>query len=141
MRKISLTVAVLSWSLLLLLLSSCSSDKEEYPVLEEIRSAPVVKLESARQQDHRTIFVDNAGTTASIADMTIERSAQELGEEWLYRFTYNPHEKVIDGHEIIVLFGSTSMEIDGVTCLPEEGVKYDAILEWAEGVYEYYTDP
>ena len=47
---------------------------------------------------------------------------------------------MIDGHEIIVLFGSTSMEIDGITYTPEDGVKYETILEWAEGVYDYYID-
>src|SRR5699024_12150261 len=47
----------------------------------------------------------------------------------------NPREKVINGHEIVVLFGETSMSVDGVTYLPETGVPYGAVLEWAEGKY------
>ena len=109
-------------------------------MLEEIRAAAVVKLESAEQRDRTPIFVDNAGTTASIADMTIQRSDEAFREEWRYRFTYNPQERVIGGHEIVVLFGFTSMEIDGTTYVPEAGVEYSTILEWAEGAYGYYAD-
>ena len=74
----------------------------------------------------------------SLADMRIIPADETFTQEWIYRFTYNPQEKVINGHEIIVLFGASSLEIDGVTYAPEEGTSYDSILEWAEGVYKYY---
>ena len=123
---------------LFLLLSGCKSDEIESSIFEEIRTAPVVKIEFAEQQENEPLFVDNAGTTTSIADMNIIPSDEEFSQEWLYRFTYNPQEKVIDGQEIVVLFGSSAIEIDGVTYVPEDGVSYEAILEWAEGVYNYY---
>ena len=110
----------------------------ENSLMETIRSAPVVKLEYADQSDHQQVFVDNAGSTASIADMDIQSSQNGFREEWLYRFTYNPREKVRGGQEIVVLLGSTSMEIEGTTFTPGDGVAYDAILDWAEGVYDFY---
>lgn len=110
----------------------------ENSLMEAIRSAPVVKLEYADQPDHQLVFVDNAGSTASIADMDIDSSQDGFSEEWLYRFTYNPREKVRGGHEIVVLLGSTAMEIDGTTFTSGDGVAYDAILDWAEGVYNFY---
>lgn len=139
MRRIPFTIILLS-CIILLTLTACNVSETENNVLEEIRSAPVVKLESSEQQDSQPIFVDNVGTTTSIADMRIQSSTEEFSEEWLYRFTYNPNEKVIDGHEIVVLFGSTSMEIDGTPYTPEDGVDYDTILEWAEGAYNYYME-
>lgn len=140
MRKIPFMILLLS-GITFLTLTACHIRETETNVLEEIHSAPVVKLECAGQQDSQPIFVDNVVTTTSIVDMRIQSSTKEFDEEWLYRFTYNPDEKVINGHEIVVLFGSSSMEIDGTTYIPEDGVEYDKILEWAEVVYDYYTEP
>ena len=128
----------LSFACLVLAPQNRQSVPVENSLLEEIRSAPVVKLEYADQTDHQPIFVDNAGSTASIADMDIQSSQDGFNEEWLYRFTCNPREKVRSGQEIVVLLGSTSMEIDGTTYTPGDGVSYDVILDWAEGVYDFY---
>ena len=73
------------------------------------------------------------------ADMRIHAADSGSDEEWIYRFTYNPAEKVLDGREIVLLFGFSALSIDGVTYQPEDGVAYDAVLEWAEGVYDYYA--
>ena len=124
--------------MILLVLAFCNLNKTENDLFAEIRTAPVVKLESSEAGEKAAIFVDNAGTTASIAEMRIQSSTKKFSEEWLYRFTYNPQEKVIGGQEITVLFGLDSLEINGTVYIPEDGVKYETILEWAEGVYEYY---
>lgn len=118
-------------------LSSCNQKGKTDDIWEQVRSAPVVKLESA-QQDEEPIFVDNTGSVTAIADMRIQPSDQTFDEEWIYRFTYNPHEKVLDSQEIVILFGSSSLSADGTTYLPEEGVPYDSILEWAESLYQSY---
>lgn len=131
-------ISIIILCFLCLLLSGCNSDETESSIFEEIRTAPVVELEFAEQQENKPLFVDNAGTTTSIADMNIVPSDEEFSQKWIYRFTYNPQQKVIDGHEIVVLLGSSAIEIDGVTYVPEDGVSYEAILEWAEGVYSYY---
>ena len=69
--------------------------------------------------------------------MAIQPAEGEFTEEWIYRFTYNPREKMINGHEIVILFGETSMSIDGVLYQPEDGVAYDTVLEWARLKYDY----
>ena len=107
--------------------------------MEEIRSAPVVKLECAGQEGGEPVFCYDPVSMSSLAEMRIQPSQGEFTEDWVYRFTYNPREKVIDGHEIVVLFGETSMSVDGVTYLPEDGVPYGAVLEWAEGKYAYFA--
>ena len=118
-------------------LSSCNQAVQTDDIWEQVRSAPVVKLESA-QQNEEPIFVDNTGSVTAIADMRIQPSDQTFDEEWIYRFSYNPHEKVLDSQEIVILFGSSSQSADGTTYLPEEGVPYDSILEWAESLYQSY---
>lgn len=140
MKKGMLFAALLILLIFLFMLASCKSNEVENDVLEEIRSAPVVKLESATHPDNEPIFIDNTGTSTSIADARIQVGSEDFSEEWIYRFTYNPKEKVIDGHEIAILFGATSMEIDGVPYTTEEGVEYSSILDWAEGVYGYYEE-
>lgn len=107
--------------------------------MDEIRSAPVVKLECSGLAGGGPVFADNVGTTAAIADMRIHAADSGFDEGWIYRFTYNPAEKVLDGREIVLLFGISALSIDGVTYQPEDGVAYDAVLEWAEGVYDYYA--
>lgn len=133
-------IGLLSLLLFLLISLAGCKDTEAENIFEEIRTAPVVKLESARDKDHEPIFCDNAGTTASLADMVIQPSDEEFDGEWLYRFTYNPAEKVTNGHEIVVAFGETMMEIDGVPYAAEEGMDFSSILEWAEGAYRYYSE-
>lgn len=133
-----LVVTALSSACLVLAPHNRQNAPVENSLMETIRSAPVVKLEYADQSDHQQVFVDNAGSTASIADMDIQSSQNGFSEEWLYRFTYNPREKVRSGQEIVVLLGSTSMEIEGTTFTPGDSVAYDAILDWAEGVYNFY---
>lgn len=133
-----LVLTALSSACLVLAPHNRQSVPVEKSLMETIRSAPVVKLEYADQSDHQQVFVDNAGSTASIADMDIQSSQNGFSEEWLYRFTYNPREKVRGGQEIVVLLGSTSMEIEGTTYTPGDGVSYDVILDWAEGVYDFY---
>ena len=89
-------------------LSSCNQAVQTDDIWEQVRSAPVVKLESA-QQNEEPIFVDNTGSVTAIADMRIQPSDQTFDEEWIYRFSYNPHEKVLDSQEIVILFGSSSL--------------------------------
>lgn len=88
-----------------LLLAACApGEAEDSGVMEEIRSAPVVKLEYARQEGGEPVFCYDPVSMSSLAEMRIQPSQGEFTEDWVYRFTYNPREKVIDGHEIVVLF-------------------------------------
>ena len=108
--------------------------------MDVISSAPAVKLESAENED--AIPIDNDLTPAhNFATLAIEPSEDSEGKpesEWIYRFTYNPKEKVINGTETVVLFGSGSLSINGELYKPQDGVDYEKILEWAENTYNYY---
>lgn len=92
-----------------------SPDSENVSIIDVISSAPAVKLESAENED--AILIDNDLTPAhNFATLAIEPSEDSEGKpesEWIYRFTYNPKEKVINGTETVVLFGSDSLSING----------------------------
>ena len=138
-KKYILIIVVIA--VILLYLPLRSPNKENISIMDVISSAPAVKLESAENKD--AIFIDNDLTPAhNFATLAIEPSEDSEGEpesEWIYRFTYNPKEKVINGTEIVVLFGSGSLSINGELYKPLDGVNYEKILEWAENTYNYYS--
>lgn len=118
-----------------------SPNRENISIMDVISSAPAVKLESAENKD--AILIDNDLTPAhNFATLAIEPSEDSEGEpesEWIYRFTYNPKEKVINGTETVVLFGSGSLSINGELYKAQYGINYEKILEWAENTYNYYS--
>ena len=128
-------------AIILLYLALRSPSRENISIMDVISSAPAVKLESAENED--AILIDNDLTPAhNFATLAIEPSEDSEGEpesEWIYRFTYNPKEKVINGTEIVVLFGSGSLSINSELYKPLDGVNYEKILEWAENTYNYYS--
>lgn len=138
-EKYILIIVVIAVILLYLALRSPSM--ENVSIMDIISSAPAVKLESAENKD--AILIDNDLTPAhNFATLAIEPSEDSEGEpesEWIYRFTYNPKEKVINGTETVVLFGSGSPSINGELYKPLDGVDYEKILEWAENTYNYYS--
>ena len=138
-KKYILIIVVIAVILLYPALRSPSM--ENISIIDVISSAPAVKLESAENED--AILIDNDLTPAhNFATLAIEPSEDSEGEsesEWIYRFTYNPKEKVINGTETVVLFGSGSLSINGELYKPLDGVNYEKILEWAENTYNYYS--
>ena len=138
LRTAVVSFVVVSLAALALLLSSCGADPaEDSDIMEKIRSAPVVKLEYSGQEGGKPILSWDPIMMLTWPSMAIQPAEGEFTEEWIYRFTYNPREKVIGGHEIVILFGETSMSIDGVLYQPEDGVAYDTVLEWARLKYDY----
>lgn len=138
-KKYILIIVVIA--VILLYLALRSPNRENISIMDVISSAPAVKLESAENED--AILIDNDLTPAhNFASLAIEPSEDSEGEpesEWIYRFTYNPKEKVINGTETVVLFGSGSLSINGELYKPLDGVDYEKILEWAENTYNYYS--
>lgn len=138
-KKYILIIVVIAVILLYPALRSPS--RENISIMDVISSAPAVKLESAENED--AIFIDNDLTPAhNFATLSIEPSEDSEGKpesEWIYRFTYNPKEKVINGTETVVLFGSGSLSINGELYKPLDDVDYEKILEWAENTYNYYS--
>lgn len=120
--------------LVCLTLTACGEEKD---VMEEISSAPMVKVESA--EDGEAVIVSNE-ITKRLLDLTIQPSDEDFTGDWLYRFTYSPAEEVKGGDEIVVLFGEENMQIDGVTYVAEPGVPYGEILDWAALAYDYSVE-
>lgn len=138
-KKYILIIVVIA--VILLYLALRSPNRENTSIMDVISSAPAVNLESAENKD--AILIDNDLTPAhNFATLAIEPYEDSEGEperEWIYRFTYNPKEKVINGTETVVLFGSGSLSINGELYKPLDGVNYEKILEWAENTYNYYS--
>lgn len=117
-------------------LTACGEEKD---VMEEIYSAPIVKVESA--ETGAVIFANNDVTvTKQLSGLNIQPSDENFNGEWLYRFTYNPSEKVKGADEIVVLFGQEDLQIDGATYVADPGVPYSRILDWAELAYSYCAE-
>ncbi len=77
----------------------------------------------------------------SFADLEIQPSPLEPADnegDWLYRIIFNPSEKVTGAEEIVVSFHKDYIQINTEYYLPADGVSYESILEWAEGISEYF---
>ena len=120
--------------LVCLTLTACGEEKD---VMEEISSAPFVKVESAEAGG--AVIVSNE-ITKQLLSLTIQPSDEDFTGDWLYRFTYSPAEKVKGADETVVLFGEKNMQIDGVTYVAEPGVPYSKILDWAAVAYDYSVE-
>ena len=120
--------------LVCLTLTACGEEKD---VMEEISSAPFVKVESAEAGGD--VIVSNE-ITKQLLSLTIQPSDEDFTGDWLYRFTYSPAEKVKGADETVVLFGEENMQIDGVTYVAEPGVPYSKILDWAAVAYDYCVE-
>ena len=131
MRKLRFLLLSL---LVCLTLTACGEEKD---VMEEISSAPMVKVESA--EDGEAVIVSNH-IVKELSSLTIQPSDEDFTGDWLYRFTYSPAEKVKGGDEIVVLFGEENMQIDGVTYVADPGVPYGEILDWAALAYDYSVE-
>lgn len=135
-KKYILIIVVIA--VILLYLALRSPNRENISIMDVISFAPAVKLESAENKD--ALLIDNDLTPAhNFATLAIEPSEGIPESEWIYRFTYNPKEKVINDTETVVLFGSGSLSINGELYKPLDGVNYEKILEWAENTYNYYS--
>lgn len=106
-----------------------------------IRESPAAKL---LLPDGAEIIVDSEiASLRSFADLRIEASPLEPAdreEDWLYRIIFNPSEKAVGAEEIVVSFHKDYVQIGQEFYLPEEGVSYESILEWAEGEFAYFMN-
>lgn len=122
-------------------LCGCSGKKEDTTVLDAVRNASVVKLETS---DSHTMYVDSEiDTLKSFADLEIHEAPLEPADsedDWIYRMTFDPSEKVSGSEEIVVAFHDTYLQINSEYYLPEEGVAYSSILDWAQSKFDYFFE-
>ena len=112
--------------------------KKKY-ILIIVVIAVILLYPALRSPDSENVSIMDVISSAPAVKLAIEPSEGIPESEWIYRFTYNPKEKVINGTETVVLFGSDSLSINGELYKTQDGVDYEKILEWAENTYNYYS--
>ena len=131
-------IAVIACFVLTVCLMTDPFSIKEKSVFEKIKESPAAKMELP---DGSAFYVDGEiALLRSFADLTLVESPLEPAdteEEWLYRITFNPAERVKGADEIIVSFHKDYVQIDAEYYLPESGVSYNSILAWARGKYDY----
>ena len=132
-------IAVIACIVLAVCLMTDPFSTKEKSVFDKIEESPVAKMELP---DGSAFYVDSEiSLLRTFADLTLVESPLEPAdteEEWIYRIIYNPAEKVKGTDEIIVSFHKDYVQINSEYYLPESGVSYSSILEWARGKYEYF---
>ena len=126
--------------LLGIMLCGCSG-KSENETMDEIRNSPMAKLETSSNE---MVYVDSEiATLKSFADLEIQAAPIEPAdneEDWIYRITFNPSEKVSGSNEIVVAFHESYIQIGSEFYLPKSGVEYSSILEWIESKVDYFFE-
>ena len=123
-----------------IMLCGCSG-KSENMTMNEIRNSAVAKLETSSDE---IVYVDSEiATLISFADLDIQIAPMEPAdneEDWIYRITFNPSEKISGSNEIVVAFHGSYIQIGSEFYLPKKGVEYSTILEWAESKVDYFIE-
>ena len=105
----------------------------------KISGAVAAKFESA-EGDIALIDSEMALLT-SLAELEIQAAPltpADDPEDWIYRVTFNPTEKVPNGEEIIVSVHEKYIQIGDEYYLPKDGVSFDSILDWFGGKATYF---
>ena len=131
-------ITILITVIVIMALTACSASKEkEKSIFDRIQESPVALMESS---DGVKVYVWNMLDLASLSSLEIEEAPLEPAdkeEDWLYRITYNPKDKVSNGEEITVSFHRDYIQIGSEFYLAKQRVDYDDILEWAKSKHEY----
>lgn len=138
MRKISRSICCII--ILAILLCGCYN-KEEPLNFDTIRNAPVAKLETS---DNNILYVDSEiDILKSFADLEIHEAPfapTDNEDDWIYRITFNPPEKVSGSHEVVVAFHDSYVQINTEFYLSNEGVEYGSIMNWARSKFDYFFE-
>ena len=104
-----------------------------------IRESVVARLETA---DGKSVIVDSEiDLLTSLAELEIQEAPMtpaDNPEDWIYRITYNPVDKVPDGEEVIVYVHEKYLQIGSEYYLPIGDVSFDSIMEWFDGKAAYF---
>lgn len=127
------------WLLVLLLvfsLTACTKTQEK-TVFDRIRESPAARLE---KPDGTAVIVDSeiAGLRSFAALLLEEVDVYQEEDAWLYKIVYSPAEKVKNAQEIPVCFYKSYLKIGNTCYYPSDGAPYSAVLEWAQGKFDYF---
>ena len=94
--------------------------------------------------DGKSIVIDSEiDLLTSLAELEIQEAPMTPAddpEDWIYRITYNPVDKVPNGEEVIVYVHEKYLQIGSEYYLPIGDVSFDSILEWFDGKAAYFID-
>lgn len=138
--KKNIWIVIIAIFMIGIMVYGCSK-KTENMTMDEIRDSVVAKLEIIND---KVMYVDSEiyalRTFADLEIQTVPMESVDDEEDYLYRITFNPSEKVIGGNEIIVDFYKNYIQIGSEFYLPKDGVEYSSILDWVESKVEYFFE-
>ena len=104
-----------------------------------IKESVAARFETA---DGKSVMIDSEiGLLTSLAELEIQEAPMTPADDpddWIYRITFNPVEKVPNGEEVIVYVHEKYLQIGNEYYLPIGDVRFDSILEWFEGKAAYF---
>lgn len=105
----------------------------------KISEAVAAKFETA---DGRSVLVDGEiDLLRSMSELDIQQAPMTPAddpEDWIYRITFNPVEKVPNGEEIVVSVHEKYLHIGTEYYLPYGNVEFESILAWFDGKAAYF---
>lgn len=123
--------------LMTLSLAACSS--KEKSVFDLIKESPIAKIELPNGT--HTYVDSEIASLRTLADMELMESSLEPTDnenDWLFRITFNPSEKIKNAKEIVVSLHETYVQIGSEFYLTKQGVEFSSILEWTNSKFEYF---
>ena len=104
-----------------------------------IKEAVAARFETA---EGKSAMIDSEiGLLTSLAELEIQEAPMTPADDpddWIYRITFNPVEKVPNGEEVIVYVHEKYLQISTEYYLPIGEVRFDTILEWFDGKATYF---
>ena len=110
---------------------------ESEPERPSILHAAAATMEFSEDTGYKLI-TSEIGTLRSFDSLLLKPVEEEFSGEWVYRLVFNPKAVMLNGEEIVVLFGEKNLSINGKTYTGADGVDYADILDWAAGKYQYF---
>lgn len=105
----------------------------------KISEAVAAKFETA---DGRFVLVDGEiELLRAMSELDIQQAPMTPADDpddWIYRITFNPVEKVPNGEEIVVLVHEKYLHIENEYYLPYGNVDFESILSWFDGKAAYF---
>ena len=105
----------------------------------KLREAVAAKFETA---DGQSVLVDGEiDLLRSMSELDIQQAPMtptDGPEDWIYRITFNPVEKVPNGEEIVVSVHEKYLQIENEYYLPYGDVDFESILAWFDGKAAYF---
>ena len=105
----------------------------------KISEAVAAKFETA---DGRSVLVDGeVDLLRSMSELDIQQAPMTPADDpddWIYRITFNPVEKVPNGEEIVVLVHEKYLQIENEYYLPYGDIDFESILSWFDGKAAYF---